>query len=372
MGAAHARRERPWPFRSAVLARLLPAHSRRRRLSQRRRHRRYYPTEVPLHHRSAWLGRQRSVRHARRRLPRDEHARHRADRSARGARRSPRGASRLDLDRRGRRASRAPLGQSRAVGDLRARSRTTSSSWTRCTARSSRSTGWTASSRTAGRRRAATATACTARRTSRPRRGLDLPRTTDVRRPGAAPASRVECRAADRRCGSSWDASIRAINPDGALHSERHARSEDRRRAGAHPVRRLSGATRRHARVDERAHAPRSIRSVMGRRPIGGIFSVGVEEPYRWKDSVQSEPEMRQWVAEGTANGMRPWFTKFSGVLYDRRWLPVVERIYQWHADARALPAQRVAARARRAAAVRSDRDVSSGRRARATAPPIT
>ena len=54
---------------------------------------------------------------------------------------------------------------------------------------------------------------------------------------------------------------------------------------------------------------------MMGRRPIGGIFSVGVEEPYRWKDSVQSEPEIRLWVADGTANGMRPWFTKFSGVL---------------------------------------------------------
>ena len=60
---------------------------------------------------------------------------------------------------------------------------------------------------------------------------------------------------------------------------------------------------------------------------------MGLEEPYRWKDSVQSEPEIRLWVAEGTANGMRPWVTKFSGVLYDRRWLPVVERIYQWHFD---------------------------------------
>ncbi len=75
----------------------------------------------------------------------------------------------------------------------------------------------------------------------------------------------------------------------------------------------------------------KELRSVMGRRPIGGIFSVGVEEPYRWKDSVQSEPEIRLWVAEGTANGMRPWVTKFSGVLYDRRWLPAVERIYDWH-----------------------------------------
>ena len=62
-----------------------------------------------------------------------------------------------------------------------------------------------------------------------------------------------------------------------------------------------------------------------------GIFSVGLEEPYRWKDSVQSEPEVQLWVADATANGMRPWVTKFSGVLYDRRWLPVVERIYDWH-----------------------------------------
>jgi hypothetical protein len=75
----------------------------------------------------------------------------------------------------------------------------------------------------------------------------------------------------------------------------------------------------------------KEFRAVMGRRPVGGIFSVGLEEPYRWKDSVQSEPEVRLWVAEGTANGMRPWVTKFSGVLYDRRWLPVVERIYDWH-----------------------------------------
>jgi hypothetical protein len=66
-------------------------------------------------------------------------------------------------------------------------------------------------------------------------------------------------------------------------------------------------------------------------KPLGGIFSVGIEEQYRWKDSVQSDAEIRVWVAEGTANGMRPWFTKFSGVLYDKRWLNTVENIYQEH-----------------------------------------
>jgi hypothetical protein len=75
----------------------------------------------------------------------------------------------------------------------------------------------------------------------------------------------------------------------------------------------------------------KEYRATLGRKPIGGIFSVGVEEPYRWKDSVQSAAEIRIWVAEGTANGLRPWVTKFSGTLYDPRWLKVVEEIYAWH-----------------------------------------
>ncbi len=75
----------------------------------------------------------------------------------------------------------------------------------------------------------------------------------------------------------------------------------------------------------------KEYRSTMGMKPIGGIFSVGVEEPYRWKDSVQSAPEIRLWVLDGIANGLRPWFTKFAGSLNDRRWLKVVEDLYVWH-----------------------------------------
>ncbi len=75
----------------------------------------------------------------------------------------------------------------------------------------------------------------------------------------------------------------------------------------------------------------KEYRSTMGNKPVGGIFSVGVEEPYRWKDSVQDGAEIRLWALDGIAHGLRPWFTKFSGTLYDRRWLPVVEGLYGWH-----------------------------------------
>ena len=91
--------------------------------------------------------------------------------------------------------------------------------------------------------------------------------------------------------------------------------------------------------------AAKEYRAAMGNKPVGGIFSMGVEEAYRWKDSVQSEAEIRIWFADGVANGLRPWFTKFAGVLRDRRWLGVVEDLYRWHHGAERVPAERGAAR---------------------------
>lgn len=77
----------------------------------------------------------------------------------------------------------------------------------------------------------------------------------------------------------------------------------------------------------------KEYRSTLGRKPIGGIFSMGVEERYRWKDSVQNPDEIRLFVADGVANGLRPWFTKFGGVIYDPRWLKPVADMYAMYAQ---------------------------------------
>jgi hypothetical protein len=74
----------------------------------------------------------------------------------------------------------------------------------------------------------------------------------------------------------------------------------------------------------------KEFRATMGRKPIVGVFSVGLEEPYRWKDSVQSGEEIRLWAIDGIANGLRPWFTKFAGSINDPRWLKPVEELYTW------------------------------------------
>lgn len=160
--------------------------------------------------------------------------------------------------------------------------------------------------------------------------GHDLPRTTDRRDP--VRRAYVEWRK-DRltELWKKWDATVRAVDPEARYIPNG---PPDMKTAGdmEAPIQFADNQARRGlAPPWGNGRRAKEYRSVMGRRPVGGIFSVGLEEPYRWKDSVQSEPEIRLWVAEGTANGARPWVTKFSGVLYDRRWLPIVERIYDWH-----------------------------------------
>lgn len=77
------------------------------------------------------------------------------------------------------------------------------------------------------------------------------------------------------------------------------------------------------------AMGAKELRAGMGMKPLVGIFSVGIEEEYRWKDSVQNDAEIRIWVAEGVANGLKPCFVKFGGVINDKRWMDAVEKMYR-------------------------------------------
>jgi hypothetical protein len=75
----------------------------------------------------------------------------------------------------------------------------------------------------------------------------------------------------------------------------------------------------------------KEFRSTMGRKAIAGITSVGLEDKYRWKDSVQSAAELKLWIADGIAQDFRPTFTKFNAKPVDMRWFPVFEQMFKWH-----------------------------------------
>ena len=77
------------------------------------------------------------------------------------------------------------------------------------------------------------------------------------------------------------------------------------------------------------ARGAKELRASLGLKPLIGIFTVGLEEEFRWKDSVQSDAEIRIWVAEGVANGMKPCFVKFGGNIFDKRWMNTVADMYQ-------------------------------------------
>ena len=72
----------------------------------------------------------------------------------------------------------------------------------------------------------------------------------------------------------------------------------------------------------------KELNAVLQGKPVGGIFSTGTCEK-RWKDSVQEPAELRMWISEAVANGLRPWFTKFSTQVWDDRWMPVVRELYR-------------------------------------------
>lgn len=134
-----------------------------------------------------------------------------------------------------------------------------------------------------------------------------------------------------------WDAEVRKINPDSCVIPNTGGgatSSLDMQRIGELAPTLMADRQARRGLSAPWANGRngKEYRAAMGRKPIVGIFSVGVEEPYRWKDSVQSEAEIRLWVADGVANGLRPWFTKFSGVVHDPRWLKPVEEIYRRYA----------------------------------------
>ncbi len=132
-----------------------------------------------------------------------------------------------------------------------------------------------------------------------------------------------------------WDDAVRAVNPDSCVIPNTGGgagSSLDMKRIGELAPTLMADHQSRRGLMPPWANGRRGkeFRSTMGRKPIVGIFSVGFDDEHRWKDSVQNAAEIRLWALNGIANGLRPWFTKFAGSVNDPRWLQPVEELYGW------------------------------------------
>jgi hypothetical protein len=165
--------------------------------------------------------------------------------------------------------------------------------------------------------------------------GLDLPRTLDPK----DPARRAYMAWHPQRLFELWrlwNAKIQEINPQASFipNTGGGALSElDMKAVGE-----LAPTLIADRQARSGAMAPwmagksaKEFRSTMGNKAVPAITSVGLEDKYRWKDSVQSGDEIKLWMADGMAQGFRPAFTKFNAKPFDRRWFPVVAEVFDWH-----------------------------------------
>jgi hypothetical protein len=164
--------------------------------------------------------------------------------------------------------------------------------------------------------------------------GFDLPRTTDPH----DPVRRAFLQWRRQRLVEAidvWNDAIRTINPDASIIPNNGSGASSPLNSIEISRRTPMLAADRQARHGLAApwlvgKSAKEYRATMGTKPVIGLFGIGLEEQYRWKDSVTSNAEIRIWALDAIANDMRPWFTKFSATLHDERWLKSIDDIYQW------------------------------------------
>jgi hypothetical protein len=165
--------------------------------------------------------------------------------------------------------------------------------------------------------------------------GHDLPRAADPR----DPVRRQYILWREQRLFDLWrlwDTEIKKINPGAAFlaNAGGGALSDlDMKTIGDLAPTLFADRQARHGLMPAWANGKngKEYAAALGNKPIAGIVSVGLEEAYRWKDSVQTGDEIRLWLADGVAHDLRPWIVKFNAKPIDKRWLPVVEEFYNWH-----------------------------------------
>jgi len=164
--------------------------------------------------------------------------------------------------------------------------------------------------------------------------GFDLPRTTSAQ----DPVRRAYLTWRRERLVillDLWNTGIRQINPEASMIPNNGSGALNPLDAIETSRRAPMLAADRQARHGLAApwligKTAKEYRATMGAKPVIGLFGIGLEEQYRWKDSVTSNAEIRIWVLDAIANGMRPWCSKFSATLHDERWLKGVEELYVW------------------------------------------
>ncbi|HUP05261.1 MAG TPA: alpha-amylase family protein [Bryobacteraceae bacterium] len=158
--------------------------------------------------------------------------------------------------------------------------------------------------------------------------GLEIPRGA-----GGSPEARTQFTAWQHKrlldLYNLWDGEIKKVNPNAAFLPN----GFDQIRDGANVPLLVADRQARTGATPawQMGRDAKQSRSTFGMKPMTGMFGVGLEAAYRWKDSVQPAAETRLWAADGIAQGYRPWVIKFNAKPLDNRWFKPVEDLFVWH-----------------------------------------
>ena len=112
--------------------------------------------------------------------------------------------------------------------------------------------------------------------------------------------------------GSSWQ----RLDPVRLRETFRTIYADQQHRSAHHPV----WAAGRGAKE--------ALCVLQGHGPVAGSFNVA---QVGFKDSVQPISETLAFLHDGMAQGFRPWLIKFKAEVFDKRWVPGVEQAFVWH-----------------------------------------
>jgi len=165
--------------------------------------------------------------------------------------------------------------------------------------------------------------------------GLDLPRSRDPKDPARLKYMQWHPQRLFELC-RVWNAAIKEINPNASYlaNAGGGAMSELNMKTFAQlaPMAIADRQSRRGLMAPWAAGmSAKEYRATMGMKPLAGLTCVGIDDSNRWKDSVTNGEEIRMWMVDGIAQNYRPTFTKFNAKPYDMRWFGPVEQVFKWH-----------------------------------------
>jgi hypothetical protein len=165
--------------------------------------------------------------------------------------------------------------------------------------------------------------------------GLDLPRSRDPKDPARLKYMEWHPQRLFELC-RVWDSAIKEINPNASYlaNAGGGAMSELNMKTFAQlaPMAIADRQSRRGLMAPWAAGmSAKEYRATMGMKPLAGLTCVGIDDNNRWKDSVTNGEEIRMWLVDGIAQNYHPTFTKFNAKPYDMRWFAPVEQVFNWH-----------------------------------------